>query len=241
MVVIKLVTGLPGSGKTHYLVSEGLRALRRGRPVFADFRFEAAGLMKLRMEDFADGWFPPGSLLLVDEGGCQFNSRDWESTPREVLRLFMTHRHFGLDLLVSSQSPGRVDKVMREVAQAILWAEAWPFVFIYRHFSYDIQGRLRECRRPMLRFRRRLPFDSQYLGMGVPEKTFETWEGVLVGSSKFNSRKGVTQNGPKGIRQGAKRAHAKERVVSLGRVFAKWRARRRAEQGAGQGGNQRQS
>lgn len=62
-----------------------------------------------------DGTVPEGQTLLIfDEGGVLFNSRDWQTKYRvRWLWFFSQHRKFGYEIIVISQSERQIDRQVR--------------------------------------------------------------------------------------------------------------------------------
>lgn len=54
------------------------------------------------------------TLLIFDEGGVLFNSRDWQSKYRkEWLWFFSQHRKYGFEIIIISQSERQIDRQVR--------------------------------------------------------------------------------------------------------------------------------
>jgi len=109
---IKLITGIPGHGKTARLVKELLAAAEKGdRPIFA------AGIDGLKpglAQELKDPtrWqdCPDGSLIFVDEAWKWFghlSNPSRQQTPAHVLAL-AEHRHRGIDFVWTSQGPNQL-------------------------------------------------------------------------------------------------------------------------------------
>lgn len=113
--MISLFTGLPGHGKTLYVVSKLLemRAQDDARPLYVH------GIRGLTVDhvDLPDGrdWAscPDGSLIVIDEAQSAFPTRGSGTPPAHVAEL-AKHRHRGLDLWLISQHPGNIDSFIRE-------------------------------------------------------------------------------------------------------------------------------
>lgn len=114
--MITLITGVPGSGKTLFVFHELTRPEYQGRSVF----FSGVEGLELR-----EGWFvledseswevvPDGSVVVIDEVQRRFPLRKEGAISREVEAL-QTHRHRGIDLIFTSQSPMQVDVAVRRV------------------------------------------------------------------------------------------------------------------------------
>lgn len=109
---IKLITGIPGHGKTARMVKELIEAAEKGdRPIFA------AGIDGLEpglANDLPDPtkWqeCPDGSLIFVDEAWKWFghlSNPSRQQTPAHVLAL-AEHRHRGIDFVWTAQGPNQL-------------------------------------------------------------------------------------------------------------------------------------
>lgn len=136
--MITSITGMPGSGKSFFLAYRAMKAIKEGRPVFANFPLK--GAYKIKVTDLIDYVFPQGSLVLIDEAGRWFNAKDWNSLPPEVFDTFTLHRHLKIDLMLAMNATGYVDINIRRVAELTYWAEnrrLSPF-FHYKGY-YDLE------------------------------------------------------------------------------------------------------
>ena len=80
-------------------------------------------------------------LLIVDEAGILFNSRDWMVRAEEaekVDKFFSQSRKFGYDVILVAQSDRMIDRQIRDLAEYLVrhfnmrkyWYFAWlPFKF----------------------------------------------------------------------------------------------------------------
>lgn len=69
-----------------------------------------------------------GSLIVVDEAQLVWDAREWKNTGKEALAFFEYHRHFGLDVVVITQSPGRLDKGLVRLANECLHVKNLRFL-----------------------------------------------------------------------------------------------------------------
>lgn len=117
--MIHLITGVPGSGKTLYLLQlvEELRK-QTGRPVFHQHAAGPGGIPDLTLQwESLEGreWFnvPDGSVVVLDEAQHVFPNRKPGSAVPDRVRHLETHRHRGFDLFFVTQRPGLVDSHVR--------------------------------------------------------------------------------------------------------------------------------
>lgn len=111
--MIRLFTGLPGAGKTAHAVSVALELMKQGRPVYVanmrDMNIPGA----IPFEDPMK-WeeLPPDAVLIVDEAQRFFRaSRSLDVPP--AVQAMETHRHAGIDFLLTTQQPSYLLKHLR--------------------------------------------------------------------------------------------------------------------------------
>lgn len=127
--MITLITGIPGSGKTAYVVSELLKV--QNRPIFVD------GIPDLAIDhspcppvkewteerddpSSASGkktcfTFPPNSIIVIDECQRVYRPRAVGSKVPAEVSAFETHRHEGLDFWLITQNPTLLDANVRKL------------------------------------------------------------------------------------------------------------------------------
>lgn len=127
-------TGMPGSGKSYALVKRAHDGLKAGKMVFSNFPIK--GCYKITLDDLCNYAFPENSLVLIDEAGRWFSSREWKDLPPEVFDLFTMHRHMKTDLVIGVQSFARIDKSLREVIELAYWAENRGYLPFHRYKGY---------------------------------------------------------------------------------------------------------
>ena len=118
--MLAIISGVPGSGKTLWVVDQILNNPEyKARPVYIfgieDFNFQArSGLFPL--ED-AKAWVdcPQGSVIVFDEAQYPFPVRSASKAPPPFIDEFSTHRHKGFDIFMTSQHPTMIDAHIRKV------------------------------------------------------------------------------------------------------------------------------
>lgn len=116
--MIEAYVGLPGGGKSYALAERAAREIRSGRVVFSNTPIR--GTYKVNPEWLVRGRLPADSVVLLDELGLVFNSREWGLFGKEHYEVWCQHRKGGLDLIYAVQAPARVDVSIRELT-AIWW------------------------------------------------------------------------------------------------------------------------
>lgn len=131
--MIELYTGTPGSGKSYHACDRIYWRLKHGRRVIANFPVNMPG--RKRWQDYFE--YCPNenltvqylleynedchvprkehqTLVVIDEAGMVFNSREWNTKGRmDWLKFFALHRHFGFDFLLIAQQDIMIDKQIR--------------------------------------------------------------------------------------------------------------------------------
>ncbi len=117
--------GLPGSGKTYYISLLGLRAIKQGRKVYANYKLDGAIYYKDLMDilDVTDG------VILVDEINLVCPSRWWDRFPPKLAYWWSQTRKSQLDVYWTSQHQDRVDKIVKEITNFIWEIHKLPFGF----------------------------------------------------------------------------------------------------------------
>lgn len=135
-IMLYLITGKPGAGKTLHLIS-----MLKNDPDFKNRKVYIDGIEILdneaipneAMPENCNGsnwheWLPDGAILIIDE--CQ---RYWRPRPNgsavpAAIQAMETHRHKGVDIYLITQMPTKIDKAIRELVEA------------HKHFSKSPLG-----------------------------------------------------------------------------------------------------
>jgi len=110
--MITLFTGMPGAGKTASMV-DYLSKLPGDRPIFAD------GLNGLKIPHTpcdASKWhdeLPDGAILVIDEVQRVWRPRGSGARVPDSVAALETHRHRGIDVFITTQSPRLMDANVR--------------------------------------------------------------------------------------------------------------------------------
>jgi hypothetical protein len=136
--MISLYSGTPGSGKSLHLARRvrDMLAIRK-RAVIANFPVNMQLVTKKGKRktgefvylknseitvqyliDYANAHHRVGkegqTLLVIDEAGIMFNARGFQAWDRMAwIEFFMTHRHFGYDVILVSQIDRMIDRQIR--------------------------------------------------------------------------------------------------------------------------------
>ncbi len=111
--MIRLFTGLPGAGKTAHAVAIALELMQQGRPVYVSNMNGMAIPGAIPFED-PRKWeeLPSDAVLIVDEAQRFWRASRSLDVPPEV-QAMETHRHLGIDFLLTTQQPNYLLKHLR--------------------------------------------------------------------------------------------------------------------------------
>lgn len=115
-----LLTGLPGNGKTLFMISEVDRISKKdNRPVFYNgINGLTLPWIELTDDQILRWWehLPPNAIICLDEGQRFFRPEPGSRTPPEHIRALETHRHLGIDFWLTTQDPSFVHGHWRKLA-----------------------------------------------------------------------------------------------------------------------------
>lgn len=143
--MITLITGVPGSGKTLSVVSDLAKKVKKewaGRKVFTH------GIPELTIptEKIPEGhtindmnvWLQytenNGSVVIIDEAQKIFPPRSSGSKTPELVEWLHVHRHSGVDIILITQMPVRIDKQVRDLVGAHYHIHKTPLGVRMRYF-----------------------------------------------------------------------------------------------------------
>lgn len=123
--MITLFTGVPGAGKTASMVNF-LSELSGDRPIFVHYNpasktspdqvLLSEGLKIKHTPIMADDWsslVPDGAILVIDEVQDVWRPRGSGSKVPPAVQHLETHRHRGIDILLTTQAPRLLDSNVR--------------------------------------------------------------------------------------------------------------------------------
>lgn len=140
MSKITLILGKRGKGKSLTAVKIAVKKYtKKNKAVFSTSTLPIKDGYKLSTE-FYKYKFPRGSLLIIDEGQIDFDSRSYKNTDLRLRRFIAYIRHYGLDMIVITQYSDGIEKLFKCGADVILDLRKlfrFPFfkLSIYREYE----------------------------------------------------------------------------------------------------------
>ena len=122
------IFGKKGSGKSTLLTKYALDYLKRGWNVYSTEY--CPGTYHISPKDVGYAYFPPHSVIIVDEVGMIWDNRNFKSFPEPVRDYFKLQRHYKHVVILASQTFD-VDKKIRDLAD-----EMYLVTKQFRIFSY---------------------------------------------------------------------------------------------------------
>jgi len=121
-----MIFGKKGSGKTTYLTKLTMRYLKLGRPVYCTVEIPGAIMFEPTLLGFIH--IPPEAVILVDEVGLIWNSRDFKSFKKEYRTYFKYQRQYRHTVYLFSQAFD-IDKAIRDLTDAMYLMRSYFSVY----------------------------------------------------------------------------------------------------------------
>ena len=125
-----MIFGKKGCGKTTTLTKLALKYRKQGREVYCTEKLAVDGVHLIKPNVIGFVCFPPESVILIDEVGMIWDSRNFKSFKTEVRDYFKLQRHYRNTVYMFSQTFD-IDKKLRDLTD-----EMWLLVNMFRVFSY---------------------------------------------------------------------------------------------------------
>lgn len=108
------LVGDKGVGKSTFLAKIARYFLKKKYIVYSNF--DLLGCRVYETKNFGVKTFEPNSVILLDEAGIEFNSRDYKNLNKKVIKWLKLQRHHKCMLIISSQTYNDADKTIRDNA-----------------------------------------------------------------------------------------------------------------------------
>lgn len=125
---LTMIFGKKGSGKTTLLTKIALQYIKQGIPVYSTEVIP--GTYQISPKDIGYVFFPPGSVLLIDEVGMIWDNRNFKNFKNEVRDWFKLQRHRKIRVFLFSQTFD-IDKKLRDLTDEMYLVEKKFRVFSY--------------------------------------------------------------------------------------------------------------
>lgn len=134
--MITVLCGVAGKGKTALATRLAIKEALKNRPVFSNYpiSFKIFGLpitsQIATSEMLKNRTYPENAYVILDEAQNIYNSRYFKDMTKDEIEYLSGHRHMGIDIVITTQHPNRIDIVLRENAEKFIWIRhALPFGF----------------------------------------------------------------------------------------------------------------
>ncbi|MBY4696656.1 zonular occludens toxin domain-containing protein [Burkholderia latens] len=117
-MAITLVTGVPGSGKTLWSVWSLEKEIKAGRRIVVNGIRDLAIDHEMWDDDMVREWHKhckPNDVIVIDEVQRIWPPVSASVKASEDIEKLHVHRHFGVDILVITQHPNRMNKTIRDL------------------------------------------------------------------------------------------------------------------------------
>ncbi len=156
--MLKIYTGVPGSGKSLHAIRLICAWLKAGKNVIANFPIRIDYVEKNHGHFF----YQPNekisvdyllqfaqtmhrereehqTLLVFDEASIKFNSRTFMDEDRlNFLSFFAQHRHYGYEVVMISQTVNQIDKQIRELSEIEVYHRKANNIWVYRWLPFAL-------------------------------------------------------------------------------------------------------
>lgn len=115
--MISIILGVPGAGKTTLLTKIAQKELKNGKNVYSNVYIKNCFIIDSNAD--IGKYNIENAVLIIDEGGTEYDNRNWKNLKRRIIRWYKMHRHYRADVYISSQDYD-IDVKLRSLA-----AEIW--------------------------------------------------------------------------------------------------------------------
>jgi zona occludens toxin (predicted ATPase) len=138
--MIIAVTGKPGAGKTTFAVHYAVKLCRKSnRKLYVNMKSFSCSEIESEYVSVHDLPYVRKGVILLDEANYLFNSRFWDKISPDMIRLWQMHRKKGTDIILTTHSLKRLDKILRELVQYEYRVVKFPGLYFIRIFDLDLE------------------------------------------------------------------------------------------------------
>lgn len=113
---LTMIFGKKGSGKTTLLAKLAYKSMVKGKKVYSTEQIP--GVVRFNVDIVGNVTFPEDSVILIDEAGMKYDSRDFKTFPKSVRNYFKYQRHEKNTVYLFSQSFD-IDKKIRDLTDSM--------------------------------------------------------------------------------------------------------------------------
>lgn len=119
---VSLYFGLPGCGKTTWMVKKAVDAVngKRYKNVYCNVRISVVGVIYID-NDCIGQYDMHDALILIDEATLFADSRAYKTFDVGKLMYFLEHRHFNVDICLFTQQWDGVDRKIRVITDRVFY------------------------------------------------------------------------------------------------------------------------
>ncbi len=126
--MVSLYFGLPGSGKSSLLTFMAIREQNkiligksRYSRVVSNVEIDYPGIIFMEFADMLKYDLGASTLILIDEGTLEFDSRDYKAFDILKKDMFLQHRRYQYDIIIFTQQWDGVDKKIRVITDRVYY------------------------------------------------------------------------------------------------------------------------
>lgn len=164
--------GAPGSGKTTLAAYFAAKAMASGIPVYSNVPI--VGCYLLDKSDIGV-WNIENALVIFDEAGVDFNSRNFKSNfTLEQIKWYKYHRHEGCQVMIFSQGFDDMDKILRTLSTR-LWVVRKSALRTIVYRAIKKQPDIDELAHQPIDYYDWQPFSRHWIYSPAVWKYFDSW------------------------------------------------------------------
>lgn len=114
--MISIILGVPGAGKTTLLTKIARQEMKKGKEVYSNCYIKDCNIIDSKAD--VGKYLIENAVLIIDEGGTEYDNRNWKNLSRRIIRFYKMHRHYKCDVYISSQDYD-IDIKLRSLASRI--------------------------------------------------------------------------------------------------------------------------